>query len=83
MDKANDVKQDLRELGSLTVDAAKDRAEDMKDSAVDLYERGLAQARTIQNQAEGFIKREPLKAVLIAGAAGLALGWFLSRRNPR
>lgn len=81
--KAYDVKRDLTELGSLAVDAAKDKAEEMKDRAVDLYERGLAQAKSAQNQAEGFIKREPVKAVLIAGAIGLAVGWYLSRRTSR
>jgi ElaB/YqjD/DUF883 family membrane-anchored ribosome-binding protein len=83
MDKAHDVKTDLTELGSLAVEAAKERAKEMKDGAVDLYEQGLAQAKTVQNQTEGFIKREPLKAMLIAGAAGLAVGWFLFRRDSR
>ena len=83
MDNAHDVKKDLTELGSLAVGAAKDKAEEMKDSAVELYEQGLAQATNVQKQAEGFIKREPIKAVLIAGAIGLALGWFLFRRNSK
>lgn len=81
--KAYDVKRDLTELGSLAVDAAKDKAEEMKARAVDLYEQSLAQAKGVQNQAEGFIKREPVKAVLIAGALGLAVGWYLSRRASR
>jgi len=80
IDKANDVKQDLSELRTLAVDAAKDTAGQMKDGAVDLYEQGCTQARNVQRQTENYIKKEPLKAILIAGAAGVAIGWLLSRR---
>ena len=83
MEKANDVKQDLRELGELAVDAAKDSAGQLRDKAVDVYEQGRDQARNVQKQAESYIKREPIKAVLIAGAVGLALGYLLSRRNSK
>lgn len=80
IDKANDVKQNLSELGSLAVDAAADTAGQMKDGAVDMYEQGCAQARNVQKQTENYIKKEPLKALVIAGAAGFAIGWLLSRR---
>ena len=80
IDKANDVKQDLSELGSLAVDAARETAGQMKNGAVDMYEKGCAQAKSVQTQTENYIKKEPLKALLIAGAAGFALGWLISRR---
>ena len=83
IDKANDVKQDLSELGSLAVDAARETAVQMKDGAVDLYQQGRAQAKNVQTQTENYIKQEPLKAILIAGAAGMALGWILSQRCSR
>jgi ElaB/YqjD/DUF883 family membrane-anchored ribosome-binding protein len=81
IDKARDVKRDLTDLGSMAVDAARDKATQMKDKVVDAYEEGCAQAKNIQNQGENYIKANPVKSVLIAGAVGVAIGWFLSRRS--
>jgi ElaB/YqjD/DUF883 family membrane-anchored ribosome-binding protein len=80
IDKANDVKQDLTELGSLAVDAARETAGQLKDGATDIYEQGCAQAKNVQTQTENYIKKEPLKALLMAGAAGFAMGWLVTRR---
>lgn len=77
--KAHDIKQNLTELGSLAVDAAKEKAGDMKDGLVDLYDQGCNQVKKAQIQTEQYVKREPMKALLIAGATGIALGWLLSR----
>ena len=90
MDKCQDVRQNLSELGSLAADAAreqaarvtdaaKQRAAQLRDSAGELYEQGCNKAKGAQNQAEDYIRREPLKTVLIAGAAGFVAGWLFSR----
>ncbi len=81
VDKARDVRRDLTELGSLAVDAAKEKAVQMKDGALDMYEQGCAQAKLVQNEATNYIRREPIKAILIAGTAGLVIGWLLTRRS--
>ena len=81
MDKARDVRKDLTELGSLAVDAAKERAVQMKDGAGDMHEPGCAQAKLIQNEATNYIRREPLKARFAAGTPGLVIGWLLTRRS--
>jgi len=81
MDKANDVKRDLTELGSLAVDAAREKAGEMRNQAADMYEQGCAQAKSIQDSGESYIKANPIKSVLIAGATGVAIGWLLSRRS--
>lgn len=83
VNKANDVKQNLTELGSLAVDAARDTAGQLKDGASDLLDQGCAQAKDLQNQTETYIKKEPLKALLFAGAAGFALGWLLTRGSNK
>ncbi len=78
-EKAHAIKQNLSELGSLAVDAAKVKASDMKDGMVDLYDQGCDQVKKAQQQTEQYVKREPMKALLIAGVAGVALGCLLSR----
>ena len=78
MDKANDVKRDLTDLGSLAMDAAREKAGAMRDQAADVYEQGCAQARSIQDRGESYIKANPVKSVLIAGATGVA-----RRMRPR
>ena len=79
MDKAKDVKQDLADLGALTMDAVNAKAAQMKAGAADMYEDGKARAKGVHSKAEGYIKDEPLKAVLIAGAVGVVVGWLLTR----
>jgi len=81
MDKAKDVKQDLADLGALTLDAVNAKAAQMKAGVTDMYQDGCAQVKGVQTRAEGYIKDEPIKAVLIAGAVGVVVGWLLTRNR--
>jgi ElaB/YqjD/DUF883 family membrane-anchored ribosome-binding protein len=81
MEKANDVKRDLSDLGSMAVDAAREKVGQLKDRVTDAYDQRCTQAKEIQDQGANIIKAHPFKAVLIAGAVGLSIGWLLTRRN--
>ena len=80
LDKANEVEAAISaNLGSLAADAARESAGQLKDGAVGLYNQSCETARSAHGQAENYVREQPLKSILIAGAAGLALGWLLSR----
>ena len=83
MDKAKDVKQDLADLGALTMDAVNAKAAQMKSNVTDMYEDGCTRAKSAQTQVEGYVKEQPIKALLIAGAVGVALGWLLTRNRSK
>ena len=83
MDKAREAKSDLSDLGTQAVDAAHAKAAQIREGAMDVYEQGCAKAKVAQTTAEDYIKDEPLKSVLIAGAVGLAIGYILSRASSK
>jgi len=78
-EKANDIKENLSELKALALDAAKKKVGQMHNGAKALYAKGRGQAKSVQTQAENYIREEPIKALLIAAAAGLTIGWLLTR----
>jgi len=83
MEKAREAKSDLSDLGSQAVDAAHAKAAQLREGAAEVYEQGCAKAKGAQTSAENFIKDEPLKSILIAGAVGLAIGFVLSKASSK
>lgn len=79
-DKTAEVKNNLGDLGAMAVDVAKDHVAQVKETASDLYEQGTKKAKSMQKDAETYIKNEPIKTVLIAGAVGVVIGLLLAKR---
>jgi ElaB/YqjD/DUF883 family membrane-anchored ribosome-binding protein len=69
IEKATRVTQDIRELGSVT-----------KDAAVEVYEQGLEKAKQLEKTMENRIREHPLQSVLIAAGVGFLAGFLVSRR---
>ena len=75
-EQAGVVGDDLRKLGSLARDAAKDVAARYLDQGG----RSLGQ---MEDRVAGYIREKPVQSVLIAAGAGLALGWLVSTLSRR
>lgn len=67
-DQAQQVKEDVREMGRLAKQAATDQVERARD-------RGLE----LEDQVLDYVRAQPLKSVLIAAGVGVVLG-FVWRR---
>lgn len=68
-EKAARVTQDVRELGSVT-----------KEAAAEVYEHGLEKAKELEKNLENRIREHPLQSVLIAAGVGFLAGFLISRR---
>jgi len=72
-EQAHTVKDDLRELGKIAKETAKETAGHYVDGSKHKYEE-------IEDQVVTYIREKPMKAVLVAAGAGLLLGYLFSRR---
>jgi ElaB/YqjD/DUF883 family membrane-anchored ribosome-binding protein len=70
-----DVKNDLKELGALTPDLAREKMAQLAQSV----ERGKEKAADATCAVEEFIRERPLQSVLIAAGAGLLVGYLISK----
>ena len=57
-----------------------DRRETLREQAGEYYEQGREKLSEITAEVEDYIRREPLKAALIAAGVGLCVGLCLMRR---
>lgn len=73
-EQASAVKEDLRKLGRITREAAKDVAGEYADEGKKKYE-------DLEDRAVTYIREKPLQSVLIAAGAGLLLGYLFSSRR--
>jgi ElaB/YqjD/DUF883 family membrane-anchored ribosome-binding protein len=78
-DKATQVGQNLRELGSQARDVAGQKYEQLRDSATDYYQQGKERAQEWEHGLEHYVQEKPLQAVLIAAGVGVILGLLWKR----
>lgn len=78
--KARTVTQDIQELGGLARDMAQEQVEQLRASASGYLEEGRDNVQQLGRGFEQFIRRQPLKSILIAAGVGLVLGRFWMRR---
>lgn len=89
--QAKAVKEDLRGLGRTAKHVAGEKLGEAKHKAVEyfdegkqktaqLLEQGKEKAARVEDQVEHYIRRKPLKSVLIAAGVGALLGFLISRR---
>jgi ElaB/YqjD/DUF883 family membrane-anchored ribosome-binding protein len=75
-EQAGAVGEDLRKLGGMVRDAAKDMA------ARHLEQTGKTYGE-IEERVTGYIREKPVQSVLIAAGAGVVLGWLVSSLSRR
>ncbi len=61
-------------------DAAKQVVGNVRERAGTYYQQGKEKATELTEKAEGFVREQPIKSVLIAAGVGLLLGILLRRR---
>jgi ElaB/YqjD/DUF883 family membrane-anchored ribosome-binding protein len=78
-DKATEVGQNLRDMGGQVRDAANEKYNQLRDQASQYYTQGRETAQEWEQNLEGYIQEQPLKAVLMAAGVGLLLGLLWKR----
>lgn len=79
--QAGTVGEDLRELGRLSKEAAREKIEGARHSAEELARQARDRAVQIEGQVEDYVRRRPIQSLLMAAGAGVVLGWWLSSRR--
>lgn len=79
--QAQIVREDLRELGHLGKEAAKELVGEAKQTAQATYRQGKKQVSAAGDRIVGYVEQNPLKSVLVAAAAGALIGVIWSRRR--
>jgi ElaB/YqjD/DUF883 family membrane-anchored ribosome-binding protein len=81
MEQAQVVRDDVRELGHLGKQAAKDLVGDAKRTATATYQQGKEKVARASDRVMGYVEEHPVKSVLFAVAAGAIIGAVWSRRR--
>lgn len=79
-DQTGTLKEDLRELGRLSRDAAAEKLGEAREAAAGYFDQGKRRAGEIEGDLEHYIREKPIQSLLIACGAGMLLGIVLSRR---
>jgi ElaB/YqjD/DUF883 family membrane-anchored ribosome-binding protein len=80
-DQGATVASDLRELGRLTNDAAREKLDQARQVASRMVDRGRQKVGEQREQLESYVRERPLNAVLIAAGVGILLGYVYGRRR--
>jgi len=79
--RAAELTKNANEMGHRAVDKATEKADQLRESAADLYEKGSKHAEKLHDNVEQYVRDQPFKSILIAAGAGVLLGMFLSSRK--
>lgn len=78
-EQAQQVGQNLRDLGGQVRDAAREKYNELSESAQEYYQQGRQKAQEWEEGLESYIQEKPLQAVLIAAGVGMLLGLLWKR----
>ena len=78
--QARDVGNDIQAMAGTARDAAQEKLGQLRGDASEYYEQGLDKVHDVGHTLEQFIRKQPLKCVLIAAGVGLLFGRFWMRR---
>jgi ElaB/YqjD/DUF883 family membrane-anchored ribosome-binding protein len=76
---AQQVKQNIRDLGSQAREAATQQYDQLRDQATEYYEQGRERAREIEQSLEQYVQEKPIQSLLIAAGVGMLLGILWKR----
>jgi ElaB/YqjD/DUF883 family membrane-anchored ribosome-binding protein len=79
-EKASRVGKDLRDTVGAVRDVAGEQYENVRQRAADYVQQGRERVEEWEEGLEGYIKDNPMRALLIAAGAGLLLGLLWRRR---
>jgi ElaB/YqjD/DUF883 family membrane-anchored ribosome-binding protein len=78
-DQAQQVGQNLRDLGGQVRDQAQQKYNELSDQAREYYDQGRQKAQEWEQGLESYIQEKPMQAVLIAAGVGVLLGLLWKR----
>ena len=78
-DTAQQVQQNLREMGGQVKDVATQQYEHLRTQATDYYEQGRQRAQEMEQNLEQYVHEKPIQALLIAAGVGMLLGILWKR----
>jgi ElaB/YqjD/DUF883 family membrane-anchored ribosome-binding protein len=70
----------FREAGASAKQAVSDGIEAVRGTAADYFEQGKDSARQLSDKVQSQVRDQPVKAVLIAAAAGFLVGLLYMRK---
>ncbi|MDB5292673.1 MAG: hypothetical protein JWL69_3914 [Phycisphaerales bacterium] len=76
---AQQVGQNLRELGGQVRDAAREKYEQLSEQANQYYEQGREKAQEWEEGLESYVREKPIQSLLIAAGVGMLLGVLWKR----
>jgi ElaB/YqjD/DUF883 family membrane-anchored ribosome-binding protein len=76
---AQQVGQNIRDLGSQARNAAQQGYQQVRDQAGQYYEQGRQKVNEYQGELESYVREQPIKALLIAAGVGLVFGMIWKR----
>ncbi len=78
-DTAQQVQENLRNLGGQVRDAATERYGELRDQATDYYEQGRQRATEMEQSLEQYVHEKPIQSLMIAAGVGVLLGVLWKR----
>jgi len=68
---------------ALAILVVEERTRQVAHDAQDAYDEAVVQARDASESLTQSVKKQPLAALLISGAVGYVLSWFVPRSSAR
>jgi len=78
--QANELSEDLKEMGATVKGAAQEKLRDARQNATEYYEQGRENAHGVLCNVEQYVRDRPVKSILIAAGIGVLFGRFWMRR---
>jgi ElaB/YqjD/DUF883 family membrane-anchored ribosome-binding protein len=78
--QANEVSNDIKEMGNIVRDAAQEKLGQVRENATEFYEQGRDKIYGAGDTFTQYVRERPVKSVLIAAGVGVLFGRFWMRR---
>lgn len=78
--QAKTVSNDLKEMGDIVRDAAQEKLGQVRENATEYREQARDKIHGMLGSFEQYVRKRPVKSVLIAAGLGLLYGRFWMRR---
>lgn len=79
-EQAETIREDVRELGGIARDVAREKLDGARRASSEFYEEGKEKVAEYEDQLIGYVRQKPVRSVLIAAGVGALLGMIVLRR---
>ncbi len=79
-DKVTEINGDVQDLGKITKNIANDAVDMIRENSAEYYEEGKEKLQKMEQNLQGQILENPIRALAIAGAVGLVVGLLWRRK---